>query len=182
MFEHDWFAIPFVLLTCQVTCKLKHRNCLWTFPLFCTCHCDVSFVSCFHAFVFAFVCVFVFLSSILLQESGVFDDPQWDSYRCILRMYLEHIYFWLRRNLFFYVYQYSNIFISATTTECFDCTTSSKYPFLNEEFKSQKPYSYSNYFIFKTDKTYKQTQHQKLLIFRDLTWVCAYFPKILPFW
>ena len=37
--------------------------------------------------------------SLLLKESGEFDAPDWDSYECVL----------------------------PTTTECYDCTTTSKY-------------------------------------------------------
>ena len=58
-----------------------------------------------------------------------------------------------------------NIFISATTTECFDCTTSSKCPF--KRVWRVKITETFNFHSFKTDQTNKQTQLQKLLIFRD---------------
>ena len=63
VFSHDWFATPFILMTCQV--------------LYYTCQ-DIR--------------------SIFKQENGEFDAPDWDSYQCVL----------------------------PTTTECFDCTTTSK--------------------------------------------------------
>ena len=84
VFNHDWFAIPFILMTCQVTSSTS---------------------------------INILLTQLhILQEEGVFDQPAWDSYECVLRK---------RYNQIFILILYLSIL--ATTTECFDCTTTSKY-------------------------------------------------------
>ena len=52
VFDHDWFATPFVMLTCQVSTK----NLLQSYVLSC-----------------------------IIQGTGVFDDPPWEGYSCVLR-------------------------------------------------------------------------------------------------
>ena len=49
--------------------------------------------------------------SFFLQESGIFEEVEWDLYECVLRK------FSLMKKLCYVFYSL------ATTTECYDCTT-----------------------------------------------------------
>ena len=52
VFDHDWFATPFIMMTCQVKSRdLSRDN----------------------------------MKSFLLQENGVFDEPDWESFQCVWR-------------------------------------------------------------------------------------------------
>ena len=51
----------------------------------------------------------------IFQENGIFDEPEWDDYLCVYREY----------NIFLFKY-WIIYYFSATTTECYDCTTTSK--------------------------------------------------------
>ena len=49
-----------------------------------------------------------------MKDNGEFEEPDWDSYSCVYRKYPD-----LSNKI--------SKFILATTTECYDCTTTSKY-------------------------------------------------------
>ena len=82
VFNHDWFATPFVLMTCQV-------GSMWA------------------------ICNYV----TFIQENGEFDAPDWESYQCVL----------------------------PTTTECYDCTTTSKYIYKEYQNIAWKPFVPNNF-------------------------------------
>ena len=81
VFNHDWFATPFVMMTCQVLQQ----------PIL------IIIDNC-------------------TQENGEFDIPDWSTYQCVFRKFISTRY-----------YIFNNISFLATTTECYDCTTTSKY-------------------------------------------------------
>ena len=54
------------------------------------------------------------------QESGAFEMPDWDEYVCVEGELLTIDFIILKTKIYF---------IQATTTECYDCTTTSKYAY-----------------------------------------------------
>ena len=52
----------------------------------------------------------------MIKDDGSFDEPDWDAFECVYRKSTKIIFF---RNF--------NCINLATTTECWDCTTTSKY-------------------------------------------------------
>ena len=139
------------------------------FPCFCNCICLCFCILILHPFTG--------VRSVRWSSMGQL--PLHSSYVSITLL-ISDLFPTVEKKVFFNVHQYLiNISISATTTECFDCTTSSKYPF--KRVRITETLLEFKFHSFKTNKTNKQTQLQKLLIFRDLTWVCLLFRKFFRF-
>ena len=64
VFEHDWFATPFVMMTCQVV---------------------IVFVQ--NIYNIYIINYWMILNTFKFQDTGVFDEAGWDDYLCVFRKY-----------------------------------------------------------------------------------------------
>ena len=97
VFNHDWFATPFVLTTCQ--------------------------------------------------PNGAFDSPDWSTFSCVLRkLFLISTHFKFEF--------WKPVWSPATTTECFDCTTTSKINHYTALYSPQSKQHRRNLFWYPTQILY----------------------------